>query len=95
MVTAKATAAGGAPTSALAVESESKHGSMGGRDYADFFRHSLPSAVKHLTSQPCNMPMNTEDEHETGERELFLGERWTSAPASAPLGASFGTPCPC
>ena len=28
-------------------------------------------------------------------RELFLGERWTSAPASAPLGASFGTPCPC
>ena len=75
MVRAKATAAGGAPTSALAVESESKLKAWeegGGRDYAEFFRHFLPSAIKHLTSQPCNVPTKMKVKAKLGRESFFL-----------------------
>ena len=55
----------------------------------------LPSShlqLKHFIPPPCNTPMTSECETETGEKELFLGQRWTSAPASARLAPALGHP---
>ena len=55
----------------------------------------LPSPhlqLKHFIPPPCNTPMTSECETETGEKELFLGQRWTSAPASARLAPALGHP---
>ena len=86
IVTAKTTAAGGAPTSALAVESESKHGGSEGlcRVLQIF---SLVSAVEYLISPLCSANHRGQNEMAFSSSELDI------CPASAPVGASFGTPC--